>query len=312
MTDGSFSFIIFWHEETEKEQTAVKYIYIVNRFQTKDRTDELIRKLEKVSREMDRDFEIRVYETPEEAGTIRKDYRYTEHILTAIGGDGSINCLLNDIADTHNILSFIPSGTGNDFYRAVAQSIPAGIHRADIVRINERYFINAACFGIDADIANDESFIHNKFIPKSMRFNASVIRHFLSYRKGRFLKVECNGGVYEREVTTVVAANSQYYGGGYRISPESRIDDGKMELYIFDHMNRPKMAKTILSMKSAGHLNSPALKRMQTNRAVITASEPFQANIDGEALLSDRFDIELIPAGIRLEYNPVFVESILK
>ena len=45
MTDGSFSFIIFWHEETEKEQTAVKYIYIVNRFQTKDRTDELIRKL---------------------------------------------------------------------------------------------------------------------------------------------------------------------------------------------------------------------------------------------------------------------------
>ena len=312
MTDGSFSFIIFWHEETEKEQTAVKYIYIVNRFQTKDRTDELIRKLEKVSREMDRDFEIRVYETPEEAGTIRKDYKYTEHILTAIGGDGSINCLLNDIADTHNILSFIPSGTGNDFYRAVSQNVAAGIHRADIVRINDRYFINAACFGIDADIANDESFIHNRFIPKSMRFNASVIRHFLSYRKGRFLKVECNGEVYEGEVTTVVAANSQYYGGGYRISPESRIDDGKMELYIFDHMNRPKMAKTILSMKNAGHLNSPALKRMQTNRAVITASEPFQANIDGEALLSDRFDIEMIPAGIRLEYNPVFVESMLK
>ena len=37
-----------------------------------------------------------------------------------------------------------------------------------------------------------------------------------------------------------------------------------------------------------------------------------EANIDGEALLSDRFDIEMIPAGIRLEYNPVFVESMLK
>ena len=298
--------------DTGEEQTDVKYIYIVNRFQTKDRTDGLIRKLEQVSRGLGREFEIRICETPAEAGKIREEYRNSEVILTAIGGDGSINCLLNDIVGTNNVLSFIPFGTGNDFHRAVAQNIPAGIHRADIVRINDRFFINAACFGIDADIANDDGFIHNRFIPKSMRFNASVIRHFLSYRKGRFLKVECNGGIYEGEVTTVVAANSQYYGGGYRISPESRIDDGKMEIYIFDHMNRPKMAKTILSMKNAGHLNSPALKRMQTARAVITAPVAFQANIDGEPLLSDRFELELIPGGIRLEYNPGFLEAMLK
>ena len=290
----------------------MKYIYIVNRFQTKDKTDELIRKLQAVSKDFGREFEILVNETPAEAGKIREDFRDTENIITAIGGDGSVNCVLNDLAGTRNILSFIPLGTGNDFYRGVSQTLSPGIHDVDIIRINDRVFINAACFGIDADIANDDTLIHSRWIPKSMRFNASVLRHFLSYREGRLLKVECGGEAFEGEVTTVVCANSRYYGGGYRISPESRIDDGVMEIYIFRHMNRLKMAKTILSMKNAKHLDSPALKRMAAEKAVITAPGAFKANIDGEPLLSDRFEIELVPKGIRLEYDPAFLEAFMK
>ena len=291
----------------------MKYIYVVNRFQLKDRTDDLIRKLEQVSRDFGREYEIRVHETPAEAGKIREDYRDTEYILTAIGGDGSINCLLNDIAGTRNILSYIPYGTGNDFHRAVSQTVSAGVHATDIVKINEKFFINAACFGIDADIANDDRLIHSRFIPKSLRFNVSVIRHFLSYRKGRVMKIEFNGETFEGEVTTVVAANSQYYGGGYRISPGSRIDDGIMEIYIFKHLSRPMMGKTILSMKNAKHLNSPALKMMtiSNGKIVITSPTAFKANIDGEPLHSDHFEIEMIPKGIRLEYDPAFLAAFL-
>ena len=112
----------------------------------------------------------------------------------------------------------------------------------------------------------------------------------------------------KKECVTVVAANGRYYGGGYQVSPDSRIDDGLLEMYIVDQMDRFRMARLILSIKNGGHLHHPALRRMQIKKAVISAPRPFRANIDGEPLLSDRFALEVIPRGIRLEYNREFID----
>ncbi len=282
------------------------YVYVVNRFNLRERTDEVMQKLIRASEEAGRDYEILLNETPEEAGRAMEKFRDTAHVITAVGGDGTINRVLNDIAGTKNILSCIPCGTGNDFCRALAEKMEDGIHEADIVRINDRYFINAACFGIDADIANDDSYIHNRLIPRKLRFPVGAVAHFLAFRGGRKLRVELGDETVEKEFTTVIAANSRYYGGGFNVSPESRIDDGKMEVLLADGMPKLKMARTILSMKNAGHLHNPAVKIIGTDRLAITSPVPVIANIDGEPLAAERFDIELIPRGIRLEVNREF------
>ena len=158
----------------------MKYIYIVNRFNLKEKTDRIIERLNTVSKEFGRDYEILINETVEDAKNSIIQFKDSEYIITCIGGDGSINLLLNDLIGTKNILSFIPHGTGNDFNRACAKSLSDGIHDVDIIRINDRYFVNVACFGIDADIANDDRFIHNRLIPESMRYNAGVVYYFLT------------------------------------------------------------------------------------------------------------------------------------
>ena len=96
----------------------MKYIYVVNHFNLKNRTQNIIRSLENASEKFNREYEIVINDTVEQAKSISTKYKDTEYIITAIGGDGSINLLLNDIVDTNNILSYIPIGTGNDFYRA--------------------------------------------------------------------------------------------------------------------------------------------------------------------------------------------------
>lgn len=289
----------------------MKYVYVVNEFQAKGRSAEIIRKLEETSRRFGRDFEIRVHKTPEEARGLREAYRDTEHVITAVGGDGSINHVLNDLVGTRNVLSLLPCGTGNDFDHAMSQDLASGVREADIVRINERHFINVACFGIDADIANDDGLVHSRLIPASLRFDASILYHFLSYGGGRPLKVECNGETYEQEFMTVVVANSQYYGGGYRVSPGSRIDDGVMEVYLADGLGKVGMARLFLSMKDGGHLMHPSVTALQTNRIVVTSPCPLNANIDGEPLYDDRFEMELVPRGIRLEYDRDFVAAFM-
>ena len=114
------------------------YVYLVNRFNLKESTDEMIRRLKEVSDEYGRDYEIIVNETPEEAGAVMSRFRDTEYIITAIGGDGSINRLINDLVGTKNILAFIPAGTGNDFARTCMNDMEDGIHDIDLIRVNDR------------------------------------------------------------------------------------------------------------------------------------------------------------------------------
>lgn len=289
----------------------MKYIYIVNSFALQDKTDRIIHRLKEVSAYFDREYEIVINEKAEDVRKSLEPYRKTQDVITSIGGDGSINLLLNDIIDTDNILSFVPHGTGNDFCRACRETIEDGIHEIDIIRINDRHFLNVACFGIDADIANDDNFIHNRLIPPSMRYNAGVVYYFLTY-KPRKMKIEVDGQTIEKEFTTVVAANNRYYGGGYRVSPHSIIDDGTMEIIYADRLNKVNMAKVILSMKDASHLKDPAVHSFNTTKAVISSDRPFAANIDGEPLLSDRFELELLPKRFRIEFNRGFIEKMTK
>ena len=190
------------------------YVYLINRFQLHNKSNEVMEELRKVSEELGRDYEFVVSDTPEEAHKALEGFRDKDYVITAVGGDGSINHVLNAIVGTRNILAFIPHGTGNDFCRTCMESMENGIHEVDLIRVNDRFCINVACFGIDADIANDDTFIHSRWIPRTMRFNAGVIGHFLRYKRGRRLRVESNGEIREGNFATVIAANCRYYTAG--------------------------------------------------------------------------------------------------
>ena len=285
------------------------YVYLINRFQLGEKTSDFMEKLRVISGQLGRDYEFVVSNTYEEADAALARFRDKDYVITAIGGDGSINRVLNAIKGTRNVLAFIPHGTGNDFCRTCLESMENGIHEVDLIRVNDRYCINVACFGIDADIANDDTYIHNHWIPRTMRFNAGVLGHFLKYKTGRKLRIECAGEVREGTFATVIAANSSYYGSGYHVSPQSLTDDGRMEIFEVGSLGKIRLARLILKMKKARHLGEPELNAYQTDRLVVSADEPFYANIDGEPFLSDRFELEVVPRAIRVDFHREMLEQ---
>ena len=291
-------------------ETAMKYIYFVNRFSLRDETDAVINRIKSVSEEFHRDYIVEVSGSAEEPVLAIRKYHDAGAVLTAVGGDGSIHHLLNEIAGTNNLLSFVPCGTGNDFSRTCLETLEDGVHEVDLIRVNDRYCINTVCFGIDADIANDDSFIHNRFIPRSMRFNAGVLYHFLTYGKKRYLTVEWGKKKISRHFTTIVAANGRYYGSGYKVSPGSLLNDGRMEVYLIDSVGKVKMARLILSMKNAGHLQDPALRVFRAKKVTVSSPVPIRANVDGEPLQADHFELELIPRAVRLDFDHRFLERV--
>lgn len=280
----------------------MKHIFLLNSFGLKKRTLEIHNKLDVIAKQLDLDYKIEVNSETQSTEDIVKKYSKGKNIIYAVGGDGQINRVLNAIQGTKNILGILPVGTGNDFYKTVKETLNNGENTIDLLKINNMYFINIACFGIDAVVGNNTEIIHSRIIPKKQRYNISLLYNFLTY-KPRKMKVICDGEEYDKEFTTVVACNGRYYGGGYKVGTKSDLTDGKIELYLYEKMSKASMAKLILGMKSGKHEESPKLIKHKTKKLKIVCNKAIECNVDGEILKANKFTIELIHKGQTIFFN---------
>ena len=95
----------------------MKYIFLLNQFSLKTETNIIKKQIERVCKKKKLDFVIEINSITVTTESILKKYSKSRNIIIAVGGDGTINRVLNAIAGTNNVLGYIPYGTGNDFYR---------------------------------------------------------------------------------------------------------------------------------------------------------------------------------------------------
>ena len=289
----------------------MKYIFLINSFTLREDINKLIHNIKKYCEENKISYEIEINNESNSTEMILKKYKKTEYIIFSIGGDGTLNRVVNCLAKTKNIIGVIPYGTGNDFYKTMKKQFETGINDCDLVKINDRYFINTACFGIDADIAYNKESIKSKFIPRSQRYNASIIKSFLKY-KPRYFKIEVNNKVIENDFATVVVCNGEYYGNGYNIGADSKLNNDRVDLYVANNLNRVSLAKLILKMKNGKHVNDKNIVKLETKKLVIKLKEKVKANIDGEILEDNKFNIEVLSKKIRIFYDENLIKEIKK
>ena len=286
----------------------MKMIFLLNRFSLKDKLDDVVSRVQRLCNHHHFQFKIEINSLNESTEDILKRYQKTHYMIIAIGGDGTLNRVLNGVVGTKNILGFIPYGTGNDFYKTCRDTLKDGITDIDLCKINHRYFINVVCFGIDADIGNNDQVVHSKWIPEKQRYNFSLISHFFHYRS-RKMRICYDKHTEESFYTTVVVCNGRYYGGGYRVGYHSDLTDGKCELYLIQNMKKIMMAKLIAGMKKGKHETSSYTKKVPITMCRISSDEEISCNVDGEKLTSKDFQIEIIPKGISLYYDSQLIEE---
>ena len=270
----------------------MKYIFVINSFTLKDEINEVIHRIKDFCVKKNMEFEVEINNEDNSTEDIVKKYKKCGYTIVAVGGDGMINRVLNALVGTNNTLGFIPCGTGNDFYRSVSKEMKNEIEECDVIKIDDRYFINVACFGIDADVANNKGLIKSKIIPKSQRYNVSVINSFLKYEPRHFI-LKINNEEIEGDFATVAVCNGGYYGSGYNISPNFKLNNGLIDVYAVEDDNKFNIMKMILSMKKGKHEKYKKVHKFQTNRLTIISNKEINSNIDGEELESKKFNIEV-------------------
>ena len=280
----------------------MKYVFLINSFTVGKHVDKLIELIKEYSKDKNINYKIEINSDEISTESILEKYKNSKNIIIPIGGDGIINRTVNSIVNTNNKLGFIPYGTGNDFYRTALKEFKDGINKCDLIIVNDKYFINTMCFGIDADIAYNKRLFKSSFIPKDIRYTLSILYTFFKY-KSKNLTVKVNDEIINDDYTTIAICNGDFYGGGYYISPNSKLNDGVLEVLLVPITNKLSMIKLILSMKKGKHLNSNKIKILNTSKIEISSHRDITANIDGEDITSKKFDIELIKNGIDIYFN---------
>ncbi len=256
-------------------------------------------------------YEIMYTQKEGDAKSLANKIPDEECVVFSVGGDGTLNDVLNGVMESeHKVLGNIPTGSGNDFEKTLKKHT-TGIVTTDVGRINHRFFVNVACLGLDADVAENLKHVrHRKWIPVSQRYNASLVYTYFKYQFKK-LKITMGETQVENECTILAIGNGQYYGGGFRIAPHALLDDGVLDIYFVEKMPKPKMIPVLLKLLKARHEDSIYVKRYSEKKITVDSEELCTFNVDGEFLCSKHFEIELIPNALKVFNDRNFIEEII-
>ena len=288
----------------------MKYIFIVNEIAGRGKSQKIVPNIEKACKNRNIEFEIR-YITKEKSGyDIALEYKDQENVIYVVGGDGTLTITLPALIGTKNKLGVIPAGSGNDTYRTI-KNMENKETQIDIGKINDTYFINVACTGIDAEVANNIDKLRNTIIPTSQLYNASIIYTFVKF-KHKKVKLKTNVKNIEEKYTILSICNGAYYGGGFNIAPKSLLTDGLLDIYYAEEMSKIKMIPLILKLKKGNHEGKRRVHKFRTNHVELEFEEDITFNVDGEKLTDKKFIIDIIPKAISLFNDSDFVEEIMR
>lgn len=288
----------------------MKYIFIVNKTAGKGKCKKIIPNIEKTCKERKIDFEIRYISQEKSGYDIALEYKDEYNVIYVVGGDGTLGVTLPGVIDTKNKLAIIPAGSGNDTYRTI-KTMPKGETQIDLGKINDTYFINVACSGIDAEVANNIDKLRNTIIPNKQLYNASLIYTFISF-KHKKMKMKSKVKNIQDKYTILSICNGSYYGGGYKIAPKSRLTDGLLDIYYAEKMPKLKMIPLILKLKKGEHEGRRRVHKFRTNHVELEFEEEITFNVDGEKLTGKKFIIDILPKAITIFNDNEFVETIMK
>jgi diacylglycerol kinase (ATP) len=249
--------------------------------------------------------------------------------IIACGGDGTINEAANGILESgaDAELGILPSGTGGDFRRTLeiptlsakaAKYLREGKTKTiDVGRVtfaNEageavsRYFLGIASLGLSTSVIEkvkkDKPFEWLPFRSLAGRatFAWSTLQKTLEMRHTKVLaKIDDER---ERELTVVnfIVANSRYFGGGMKIAPEAKLDDGLFDVVMIGEISSAKILANSYKLYNGTHFDVSGVHQIKAKKVEIkpiaNQSTPFE--IDGELPGQLPATFEIIPRALKI------------
>jgi YegS/Rv2252/BmrU family lipid kinase len=255
-------------------------------------------------------YHVEFTKGPGDATEIVKRYVGTgDYRVYSIGGDGTLNEVLNGIVNSSSSLSVIAAGSGNDFFRNIDEASGesllyrtiAGTEKlVDIGKVNGRFFINVASAGIDAEVAYNADRFKSLPLFKGMASYAAGVFYTVFKYKSVSSVVKVGTSSSNKETLLFAVANGKYYGGGMKIAPFADISDGYLDIYHVDRINPFRIMLLFPKLIKGSHGAIKEVSYFRSTAVVISSDREFLLNIDGEISKVSEASFEIVPKGLKL------------
>jgi len=288
----------------------MKHLFIINPQAGKGKGLKYVELIKNLFMGMEDQYFIELTRGPGDATEIVKKYISSgDYRVYSVGGDGTLNEVLNGMMNSNSSLAVIASGSGNDFFRNIdAETGENILHRTvngaekqvDVGKVNGRYFINVASAGIDAEVAYNATRFKNLPLFNGMAAYAAGVFYTVFKYKSISSVVNIGKNCRQNETLLFAVANGRYYGGGMKIAPYADISDGYLDIYHVDRINPFKIMLLFPRLIKGSHGTIREVSYSRSTNVRISSEEEFLLNIDGEISKVREASFEIIPKGLKL------------
>ncbi|HEY5560751.1 MAG TPA: diacylglycerol kinase family protein [Clostridiaceae bacterium] len=288
----------------------MKHLFIVNPMAGKGHAQDVIPLIKEYFKDRNEEYIIEETKGPGDATLIAR--RYVEkgnYRVYSVGGDGTLNEVLNGMAESDSSLAIIPAGSGNDFIRSLYSSgknlkdilletIEGEESQIDFAKVNDRYFINIASIGFDAKVV--ESTLGFKKLPLISGSLAYVFGIFQTLIKNSKFEVEIETeDIKEKKSIVLIAVgNGRYYGGGFMALPYAKLDDKLLDICLVNQLKRWKILMLLSKYKKGKHESIKEVSLNKVKAFSIKSQQEFPVNIDGELIWAKELNFTLAEKNI--------------
>lgn len=233
--------------------------------------------------------------------------------LVVAGGDGTLLDAINGIHGSGIELGVIPAGDANDVAAVLGlprdplaaarllfdwHTRPVDLVRATCAGAPATIYAGVGGAGLDAEAARLAGG-HFRFLPGRTRYLASALAAF-SKRKAFQVTLDFGGQIFRGQANMVVAANAAAYGGGIRIAPGERMDDGWLSVVLVEKLSWPRVARALPALCRTGEIEGLHPLRFPARRLRIETTPGVAFHGDGEPIGRTPVEIELLPGALRV------------